>query len=88
MVIIPPWFIAVLALANTAFLAWRFWRKRNWLIFSASLPRLYLFAVYTYFALADVPADVRAVYIRWGIALMMFVEIVNHIGARYVNDPG
>ena len=80
--LLSPPLIAVLALAAGAILIRKAWRKHNWAIFSASLPRLYLAGVYTWLSFYDAPQEQRQLTVRLAVVLLLFVEIINQLFNR------
>lgn len=72
-------FIALLLAADSFLLIRRFSRRRNWLIFSAMMPRLYLAIMYLSVAMGRLSLTDRVMYLRFALVFLLLVEIVNHI---------
>ena len=85
--LLSPQLIAVLALTAAAILIRKAWRKHNWAIFSASLPRLYLAGVYVWLTFYDAALEERQTMIRLAMFLWLIVEIINQLfNRRGAND--
>ena len=85
--LLSPQLIAVLALTDAAILIRKAWRKHNWAIFSASLPRLYLAGVYAWLTFYDAALEERQTMIRLAMFLWLIVEIINQLfNRRGAND--
>ena len=80
--LLSPQLIAALALVAAAILILKAWRKHNWAIFSASLPRLYLAGVYVWLIYYDASLEERQTMIRLAMFLWLAIEIVNQLFNR------
>ena len=77
--VLSPQVIVGLALASGLLLLWRAYRKHNWAIFAASLPRLYLAGVYVWVIFLESPLEQRQAAIRMAVVLLLIIEIINHV---------
>ena len=62
-------------------LAHRFWRRRNWLIFSAIVTRLYLAIIWVAVTIGALSMEERVVWLRFGVGFLVFIEIIS----RFIN---
>lgn len=76
--LIPAWYIGVLALLYAAEYFWRAYklRERRYMYVGKAFGRVLLGAVYLRFTFAPTIAEERAPWIRWALLMFLLIDLI------------